>query len=196
MNPMASSHVPLLVMIGGAPGSGKSTLARQLAEHLDVPWLSRDPFSRGIRLTEGSMPPPTRSWEVWYSTLSGLLSESVSLVVDQTMYRGVCEPDITSHLLGRCRLRMIYCTSPDAFERFKARERRQHGSGSDEFERVLRVAAEAKPYVEAPPDLGMEVLTVETSDGYQPGFPEIVAFCLKGLAEEPAPPQDSGAGLG
>lgn len=67
-----------------------------------------------------------------------------------------------------------------------ARESQQHGTNSDEHERVLKVAVEAKPYVEAPPDLGMEVLTVETTDGYQPGFPEIVEFCLKGLAEQPA----------
>ncbi len=176
---MTAARVPLLVLIGGAPGSGKTTLARELADHLDVPWLCRDPFSRGIRLTEGTMPSPQRSWDLWYRTLASLLGESVSLVADQMMYRGLCEPEIEGYLLGRCRPRLIFCTSPDAFDRFKARESQQHGADSDEYKRVLKVAAEATPHVAAPPDLGLEVLMVDTSDGYQPEIQEIVEFCLR-----------------
>ncbi len=124
------------------------------------------------------MPSPERSWDLWYRTLANLLRESVSLVADQMMYRGLCETDIETHLRGRCQLRVLYCTSPGAFERFKARESQQHGTDSKEYKRVLTVAAEAKPFIEAPPNLGVEVLIVDTSDGYQPGFAEIVGFCL------------------
>jgi AAA domain len=185
---MSSAQLPLLVMVGGPPGAGKTTLARRLAEHLDVPWLSRDPFSRGIRLTEGVMPSPERSWDLWYRTLASLLGESVSLVADQTMYKGICEPEITGHLLGRARMRLIHCTSPDAFERFKVRESTQHGPESVEFWRVLDVAVRAEHLVQHPPDLGVDTLVVETSHGYQPDFTTIVQFCLKGL-DSPAAPQ-------
>ncbi len=177
---MTPARLPLLVMIGGAPGSGKTTLARTLAQELDVPWLSRDPFSRGIRLTEGSLPHPDRSWGIWYRTLASLLRESMSLVVDQTLYRGACEPDITSYLLGECRLRLVHCTSPDASARFEARENQRLGTDSAEYKRVMQVAAEASALVDAPPDLGLPVLTVDTFDGYRPGLTEIVSFCLRG----------------
>jgi hypothetical protein len=172
------ARLPLLVMVSGAPGSGKSTLARLLAEELDVPWLSRDPFSRGIRRTEGVMPAPSRSWTLWYATLANLLSNSVSLVMDQTMYRGIAEPDIKEHLLGLCRARLIHCRAPNALERFKARESAQHGESSTEYQRVFGLAIEAQELTTEPPDLNVDLLQVDTSDGYRPSLEGILGFIL------------------
>jgi predicted kinase len=93
-----NAQLPLLVMVSGAPGSGKTTLAKLLAKELDVPWLNRDTFSRGIRRTEGAMPASSRSWSVWYGTLASLLRQSVSLVMDQTMYRGIAERCMSTFL--------------------------------------------------------------------------------------------------
>ena len=36
-----------VILIGGAPGTGKSTLAKNIAKHLDLPWISTDQI-RGI----------------------------------------------------------------------------------------------------------------------------------------------------
>jgi hypothetical protein len=110
--------LPLLVMVSGAPGSGKSTVARLLADELDLPWFNRDRLSRGIRFTEGVFPPPSESWRLWYDTLAFMLSQSVSLVMDQTMYTGIAERDIKANLLGLCRARLIHCYSPNALDRF------------------------------------------------------------------------------
>jgi hypothetical protein len=176
--PSAGDPLPFLVMVSGAPGSGKSTLAHLLAEQLEVPWLSRDPISRGIRRTEGAMPTPSRSWSVWYGTLAYLLNNSVSLVMDQTMYRGIAETDIKTHLLGLCRARLIHCDAHDALERFKARERDRCGESSSEYRRVLALALEAQYLTIDPPDLGVDLLRVDTSDGYQPSLDGIVEFIL------------------
>jgi cytidylate kinase len=163
-------------MVSGAPGSGKSTLAQLLADELDVPWLSRDRLSRGIRLTEGQTPDPNRSWKLWYDTLAHLLNQSVSLVMDQTMYRGIAESDIKLRLLGLCRARLIHCHSPNALDRLKARERARHGESTDEYQRVFRLAIEAQSLTIDPLDLGVEVLTVETLDGYRPALPQMIDF--------------------
>jgi predicted kinase len=165
-------------MVSGAPGSGKSTLAQLLADELDVPWLNRDRLSRGIRLTEGQLPEPSRSWKLWYDTLAHLLNQSVSLVMDQTMYRGTTESDVKAHLLGLCRARLIHCSSPNALDRLKARERARHGESSDEFQRVFGLAVEAQSLTTEPLDLGVEVLTVDTLDEYRPTLPTIVEFLL------------------
>jgi predicted kinase len=168
--------LPVLVMVSGAPGSGKSTLARLLAEELDIPWLNRDRLSRGIRFTDGVLPHPGESWRLWYENLAFLLSQSVSLVMDQTMYRGVAERDIKVHLLGRCRARLIHCYAPNALDRLKERERFRHGESSEEYQRVLGLALEAQSLTTEPLDLGVEVLTVETVDHYRPSLQEMITF--------------------
>lgn len=38
-----------IFLIGGAPGSGKSTIAKQLAERLQLPWISTDQVRRILR---------------------------------------------------------------------------------------------------------------------------------------------------
>jgi predicted kinase len=179
--PQGDDQLPILVMVSGAPGSGKSKLARLLGEELDVPWLSRDPISRGMRMTEGVMPPPSRSWAVWYSTLAYLLSNSVSLVMDQTMYRGIAEPDIQAHLLGLCNAKLVHCHASNAFERFKAREIDRHGQASSEYERVLAAALQSQELTAEPPDLGIDLLRVDTSDGYRPSLDGILEFVLRAL---------------
>lgn len=174
--PVNERQLPLLIMVSGAPGSGKSTLARLLAEELDVPWLNRDRLSRGIRFTEGVLPDPRHSWKIWYDLLAFLLGQSISLVMDQTMYRGIAEPDIKANLLGLCRARVIHCYSPNALDRLKARERVRHGESSEEYQRVLSLALEAQPLTIEPLDLGVEVLTVETFDEYRPTLQEMIEY--------------------
>ncbi len=176
--PIDVHPLPLLVMVSGAAGSGKTTLARLIAEELDVPLLSRDPISRGMRRTEGVMPPPSRSWPIWYGALAYLLGNSVSLVMDQAMYRGIAEPDIKTHLLGLCRARLVHCFASNALERFKARERARHGESSSEYQRVLGVALEAEKLTIEPPELGVDALKVDTSDGYRPSIQEVLAYIL------------------
>jgi hypothetical protein len=171
--------LPLLVMVSGAPGSGKSTVARLLAEELDLPWFNRDRVSRGIRFTKRVLPPPSESWKLWYDMLAFMLSQSVSLVMDQTMYRGVAERDIKANLLGLCRARLIHCYSPNALDRFKARERLRHGETSEEYRRVLSLALQAQSLTIEPLDLGVEVLTVDTFEDYRPTLQAIVEFILR-----------------
>ena len=115
---------------------------------------------------------------MWYDTLARLLGNSVSLVMDQTMYRGIAEPDIRSNLLGLCRARLIHCQAPDALERLKARERARHGEASSEYQRVLDLALDARELTIEPPDLDVDLLRVETSQGYEPSLQELIAFIV------------------
>jgi DNA polymerase III delta prime subunit len=161
-------------MVGGAPGSGKTTLALRLAQELQVPHVNRDSISRGIRFTEGAMPEPTRSWEIFYSTLADLLGHGLSLVMDMTMYRGISEQDIGRRLLPLSHGRHVHCESDRAFERFKARELAR--GDPDEYRRVMSVYHDAQPLVGEPLDLGVARLCVDTTEGYRPSIDVIVSF--------------------
>ncbi len=124
------------------------------------------------------MPSPSRSWAIWYATLANLLGNSVSLVMDQTMHRGIAESDIEQNLLRRCRARLIHCHTPDALKRFKARESAQHGESSTEYQRLLGLALAAQDLTIEPPDLNVALLRVDTSTGYRPSVEGILDFIL------------------
>jgi predicted kinase len=114
------AFVPLLVFVSGAPGSGKTTLARQLADHLQLPHLNKDIIRDGLCFSGAQDVPvgaPVLGWDVWYETLVEWLQRGVSLVADQTLYRGESETDIG--VLGNtARAVNVHTRAASARERF------------------------------------------------------------------------------
>jgi predicted kinase len=91
---------PRIVLISGAPGSGKTTLGRHLADALSVPHVNKDRIREGLWLTDPSLARDgDRIWNIWMSSVRLLLTAGVSVVVDQTLYRGRSEADLCSQLL-------------------------------------------------------------------------------------------------
>jgi predicted kinase len=165
---------PVLIALFGLPGSGKSTLARLLVSRLPLALLCTDEIRQRHGLPSG---PATHA--VMYETAAILLGQGVGIVWD-----GI-------HLARRDRDRLR------AFaHEHRAPGRIIHVTASDETIRRrlaerLRTPAEDLPsgifaispghlrriarYLEAP-TADEDVLTVDTTDGYDPPFDEVKRF--------------------
>lgn len=173
-----------LVIIGGAPGSGKTTLAGRLAAELAVPLLSRDALKEILLDTLGAQDRDAsqRLGTASYALLDGLLETLVGsvpgLVVESNFTRGRAEATLAP-LLAHADAVLVHCqtTPAETARRIAAR------SGSDErhvghFDAVAlpSVLDRLATGVFAPLDLPLPLLLIDTTAGYDPGWPEIVRF--------------------
>ena len=178
---MAEERTPRLVAVSGPPASGKTTLSRLLGDELWLPVVSRDAVKEGISFTTGRVitsgtPEAARMFDIFYDIVDTHLRAGVSVVVDAAW-----RPEFAvDELLARTEtaaLRLIRCEAPSAlwFERFRGRGLRP-GHRDDEF--AARTVAEGGPdssvyRLEVP---GVPTLDVDTTNGYDPPLPDIVAF--------------------
>jgi hypothetical protein len=113
---------PRIVLISGAPGSGKTTLGRHLADALSVPHVNKDRIREGLWLTDPSIARDgDQIWGIWMSSVRLLLTAGVSVVVDQTLYRGRSEADLCSQLLPLGRAVNVHTRSRLADSRWRAK---------------------------------------------------------------------------
>jgi predicted kinase len=154
---------PLVVLVSGVPGGGKTTLARQLADELRLPHLNKDIIRDGVWFTtRGSLDPNRVAFPLWLGAIETWLNAGVSLVADQTLYRGVSERDVgraVSHGTGV----NVVVRTPLARDRFQAKmaaDPRNEG-------RVPALMArwdEIVDDVSEPLALGLPIVEVETSN--------------------------------
>ena len=164
-------------------GSGKTTLAHQIARAVGCPAICRDEIKEGmVHATPGFVPAPgddltMRTLPVFFGVLELLLSAGVTTVAEAAFQDHVWRPRLEP-LRRLADLRIVHCTvdAGTAFRRSLLRReqsplRRAHADpGPDDaaehasrhigFDRVSLA-----PWIE-----------VDTADGYEPGFEEIVAF--------------------
>jgi predicted kinase len=179
--------LPTLIVISGPSGSGKTTLAHAIAPAVGCPAICRDEIKEGmVHGAPGFAPAPgdeltLRTLPVFFGVLELLVRSGVTTVAEAAfqdhIWRQRLEP-----LLGLAQLRIVHCTVPAdvAFRRTLRRARENPVRG-----------AHADPDPEHPPDqvqhrlgyrafrrisLDAPALEVDTTDGYQPGLDQIVAF--------------------
>jgi predicted kinase len=167
---------PLAVLVSGAPGSGKTTLAGLLADALRMPVISKDRLRQGTMWTLGiddiddaPLGPP-----LFYGVIEAHLALGISVIADMTLYRGLSEPDIAARLAPAADIVNVHCRTLHAVERFESRTR------ADPVYRELvdRLMPEVRQLQEAlfePLDLTCPCVVVDTSQGYRPDVPEVVA---------------------
>jgi predicted kinase len=188
--------LPTLIVISGPSGSGKTTLAHTIAGAVGCPAICRDEIKEGmVHAAHGQAAPrfvpvpgdelTARTLPVFFGVLELLLRSGVMTVAEAAfqdhVWRQWLEP-----LLGLARPRIVHCTveADVAFRRTLRRAR----------ENPVR-RAHADPDPERPPDqaqhrlnyqafrrisLDVPTLEVDTTDGYEPGLDQIVAFAKAG----------------
>jgi hypothetical protein len=162
----------MLVIVSGAPGSGKTTMGSRLATELRLPHLNRDLVRDGLWMTDGddAAVATDRAWRVWLSAVKLYLHEGVSLVIDQTFYRGLSDVTLRSELVPISWAVNVHLVASNATERWIARIDREGRWGPDRAGAVAKVES-IQPQVREPLDFGCPQIVVDTTDPDVPIVP-------------------------
>jgi predicted kinase len=192
VSPSAATHLvrPLLVIVSGAPGSGKTTLATALAEELQLPLLARDTLKEAIADAlepgedgaAGVSPSDSAAigraaYAIVFAVTDRLLDAGVGVIVESNFRRGFSEVWLEPRVAKGTAV-LVHCEASRELivERFVGR------AGSPGRHRVhpdldrlgvLREELAAGRF--EPLELDAVVIRVDTSSGYRPPLPEILA---------------------
>jgi predicted kinase len=170
--------VPTLLLIGGTHGAGKTTLGDLLASRLNWVLVSRDRVRGGMAWTEGEehhVPAgdlSQRAVTAFYKSVAALIAHGASVIAESGFRRGISEVDLLPFgSLAQMRLVQCHVPRPVAIDRCRDRHGREFVGEMLESRDEQRWAR-----IEQPLDLSIPVLTVSTTDGYEPGLEAIEAF--------------------
>jgi predicted kinase len=162
----------MLVIVSGAPGSGKTTMGSRLGTELRLPHLNRDLVRDGLWMTEGSDSAikTDRAWQIWLSAVRLYLQAGVSLVIDQTFYRGLSDVTLRSELVPNSWAVNVHLMADNATERWCRRIDREDRWGPDGAAALAKVL-EIQPLVRDPLDFECPQIVVDTTDPAVPIVP-------------------------
>jgi predicted kinase len=172
---------PTLAVISGPPGGyGKTTLAHTLARAIGCPAICRDEIKEGmVHAHPGFQASPSdeltqRTFPTFFEVLELLLRAECSVVAEAAFQDRLWRPHLEP-LAELARLRIVRCTvSDDVAEERNANRYAGNPVRRAHADTAQTVASTAASWV--PISLDVPTLTIDTSDGYTPGLPEIVAF--------------------
>lgn len=182
---MAFTGKPILTVVSGPPGSGKTSLAHQIARELGCPAIIRDEIKQGMASATPGYEPGTNdplnipALEAFFDVLAVLLRARVTLVAEAAFQDRLWRPNLEP-LLELARIRVIRCAvdaeiSRDRIARRAAgsAHRAAHADGE-----LLKAITAGEHSLNAFRWIRMDLptLTVDTTSGYDPPLPDIVAF--------------------
>ena len=176
---------PTLAVVSGGPGTGKTTLAHTLAGVLGCPAIVRDEIKQGLVLSTpgyeggGADPLNRPALDAFFGVLGVLLRAGVTVVAEAAYQDRLWRPGLEP-LAELARIRVVRCATPAALAHDRILRRvaaSAHRVAHGDRE-LLAALASGERSLDAyvPLSLDVPTLTVDTSDGYQPGIEDIAAF--------------------
>jgi predicted kinase len=186
-----SSTPPTLVIVCGLPATGKSSLAETLRDELGWPLFAKDHFKELLydaANTDEDIPEATRtesmeksqeSIALLYAIAYEVLRAGVSCIIEANFRPHLARADMAP-LLAMANGRQVHCSIPEGMVLERYRERSDAG---DRHPIHVETGAE-KSLIEGmvhgegdPLPLDVPLLEVDSSEGWDPDIPAIVAFC-------------------
>lgn len=158
-------------------------MAHALARAIRCPAICRDEIKEGFVNTTGQIGEPGDEiqwgvYETFFDTLNLLLSHRITLVAEAAFQHKLWAPKLEP-LQKIARVRIVLCTVSPELARSRGAERWLADPDRGRFydDRVEKAPTEGGALGDYdPPHLNVPTLAVDTSDGYQPVFEDIVAF--------------------
>jgi len=185
MNEITQIPQPLLIVVAGRPGAGKTSLAHSLARTIRCPALCRDEIKEGFLNAVGTVPDASgdagrKVYEAFFDTVELLLTHRITLVAEAAFQHKLWAPKLEP-LREIARIRIIFCTVEPELARSRRIERSRSEPNREQFhfDEMVEADREGRSLPIGnydPPHLDLPMLTVDTSDGYRPGFETIVSF--------------------
>lgn len=138
-----------------------------------LPHLNRDLIRDGLHYTDPAVPlDQPRTWQVFLATIRLFLENGVSLVADQTLYQGMVADlqELTRH--GDVVNVLVKCGH--AFDRWMAKITSDPRGVPDDLDAIVDRVQRQRDEMANPLPLGVPILEVDTTDGYEPALSELV----------------------
>ncbi|ADB35203.1 hypothetical protein Kfla_6200 [Kribbella flavida DSM 17836] len=176
----------MLIVVSGPPGTGKTTLAHRIAAGVGCPAICRDEIKEGMaHATPGFVPGPAdpltmRTLATFFDVIGLLVGRGTSVVAEAAFQDRLWRPGLTP-LMSRADVRIVHCTvsAEVAYKRITLRagstaSRAAHEDAQYDADRRRQVHESFDPIA-----LQVPTLTVDTTGGYRPDLPEILAFLAR-----------------
>ncbi|MGY0236785.1 AAA family ATPase [Longispora urticae] len=177
---------PTLIVVSGPPGTGKTTLAHAIARAVGCPAICRDEIKEGMAhatpgFTAGPDDPLTRrTFGTFFEVLGLLLGAGVTVVAEAAFQDPRWRPGL-ERLAALAAVRVVRCAVDPAVARARiARRAAEDGLRAAHDDRGFLAGADRPLDAFVPISLAVPTLRVDTTDGYDPGLAEIVAFANGG----------------
>lgn len=180
---------PTLIIVSGASGAGKTTLAHALAGALGCPAICRDEIKAGmVHSVPAFVPAPDdpctrRASTTFFSVLEVLIGAGVTLVAEAAFGDAVWQAEI-ERFRALASIRVLACRVAPELARTRIRARLEASPRARAAHADAALLERPGSSAHAPPfsstTLSAPTLIVDTTNGYVPGFDELLAFARLG----------------
>lgn len=174
------------MLVSGSPASGKTTLAHAIGVGLPCPVVSRDEIKEGLVHASGGGTPhwgaaiAHETFALFYRIVGELVRAGCSVVAEAAFLRDLSQGEVTE-LVAEADACLVHCQVDRdvAVQRFLERVAsdpvRRLSHPDDEIVREMEKGTfEWERY--EPMELGLPLIRVDTTNGYNPALDDVVAF--------------------